>query len=84
MLEAFGARVEAAEDAQTALEATRRLRASGLNGGTPVIAVTGAVSVQDRLACHGASMTGMIEKPVAPADPHAALFGAAEDQPAGS
>lgn len=102
MLEAFGARVETAEDAEAALEAararvfdailmdvrmpgvdgleaTRRLRASGLNRDTPVIAVTGAVSAPDMQACRGAGMTGMIEKPVAPGDLYAALFGDADD-----
>ncbi|OYW27890.1 MAG: hybrid sensor histidine kinase/response regulator [Caulobacter sp. 12-67-6] len=102
MLEAFGARVETAEDAESALEAvharvfdailmdvrmpgvdgleaTRRLRASGLNRDTPVIAVTGAASVQDIEACRAAGMTGLVEKPVAPSDLYAALFSQVED-----
>ena len=102
MLEAFGARVETAEDADSAfeaaqarvfdailmdvrmpgvdgLEATRRLRASGLNRDTPVIAVSGAVSAQDVEACRSAGMTGVIGKPVAPRELYAALFGDAED-----
>lgn len=102
MLEAFGARVETAEDAESALEAvharvfdailmdvrmpgvdgleaTRRLRAAGLNRTTPVIAVTGAASVQDIEACRAAGMTGLVEKPVAPSDLYAALFSQVED-----
>ncbi|WP_419317213.1 ATP-binding protein [Caulobacter sp. ErkDOM-E] len=101
MLEAFGAQVETADDAEAALEAanvrvfdailmdvrmpgvdgleaTRRLRASGLNRQTPVIAVSGAVSAQDIEACRSAGMKGMIEKPVVPSDLYAALFGVAE------
>jgi signal transduction histidine kinase/CheY-like chemotaxis protein len=102
MLEAFGARVETAEDAETALdaanmrvfdailmdvrmpgvdglEATRRLRAAGLNRATPVIAVTGAVSDEDVEACRAAGMTGWVEKPVGATQLYAALFGSAED-----
>ena len=102
MLEAFGARVETAEDGETALdaaharvfdailmdvrmpgvdglEATRRLRASGLNRDTPVIAVTGAASAQDIEACRAAGMTGLVEKPVGPSDLYAALFSDSDD-----
>jgi len=60
------------------LEATRRLRASGLNRQTPVIAVSGAVSAHDIEACRSAGMTGMIEKPVVPSDRYVAQFGEAE------
>ncbi len=100
ILEAFGAQVETAEDAETALEAaharvfdailmdvrmpgvdgleaTRRLRASGLNQATPVIAVTGAVTPEDIAACKAAGMTGWVEKPVNATALYAALFGAA-------
>lgn len=103
MLEAFGARVEVAEDAETALEAaqrrtfdailmdvrmpgvdgleaTRRLRAAGLNRETPVIAVTGLVSAEDIAACRAAGLTGWVEKPVTPQALYAALFG--DDQAA--
>ncbi|MBU4432927.1 MAG: response regulator [Alphaproteobacteria bacterium] len=102
MLEAFGARVEDAEDAEAALkaanhkvfdailmdvrmpgmdgvEATRRLRAAGLNRTTPVIAVTGAVSPADLAACREAGMTGWVEKPVGAAQLYAACFGSVED-----
>ncbi|MFC4441829.1 ATP-binding protein [Caulobacter henricii] len=98
MLEAFGARVETADDAEAALkaaeargfdailmdlrmpgvdglEATRRLRASSLNGQTPVIAVSGAVLPEDREACERAGMNGLIRKPVVPEELYAALFG---------
>lgn len=98
MLEAFGARVETADDAEAALkaaevrafdailmdvrmpgvdglEATRRLRASSLNCQTPVIAVSGAVLEEDRAACEGAGMNGLIRKPVVPEELYAALFG---------
>ena len=101
MLEAFGARVETAEDAEIALaacnsrvfdtilmdvrmpgvdglEATRRLRAEGLNRLTPVIAVTGAVAPQDLEACTAAGMTGYVEKPVSATELYAALFGGAK------
>ena len=101
MLEAFGARVEVAEDAETALEAaqrltfdailmdvrmpgvdgleaTRRLRAAGLNRETPVIAVTGLVSAEDIAACRAAGLTGWVEKPVTPQALYAALFGPTE------
>jgi signal transduction histidine kinase len=100
MLEAFGARVETAEDAEIALaacnsrvfdailmdvrmpgvdglEATRRLRADGLNRDTPVIAVTGAVGPGDLDACKAAGMTGCVEKPVNATELYAALFGGA-------
>jgi signal transduction histidine kinase len=100
ILEAFGARVETAEDAEVALtacntrvydailmdvrmpgvdglEATRRLRAEGLNRGTPVIAVTGAVGTDDREACLAAGMNDCVEKPVSATDLYKALFGAA-------
>ncbi len=102
MLEAFGARVETAEDAETAiaachvqvfdailmdvrmpgvdgLEATRRLRAEGLNQQAPIIAVTGAVGADDRDACRAAGMTGCVEKPVSATELYAALFGEAKD-----
>ena len=98
MLEAFGARVETAEDAEIALaacnsrvfdailmdvrmpgvdglEATRRLRAEGLNRETPVIAVTGAVGAGDLEARGAAGMTGCVEKPVSATQLYAALFG---------
>ena len=98
ILEAFGARVETADDALTALvaaerqsfdailmdvrmpgmdglEATRRLRETGANRQTPIIAVTGAVSPDEIAACREAGMTGWVEKPVNPRDLHAALYG---------
>lgn len=98
ILEAFGAVVEVAEDALSALavcetqrfdaivmdvrmpgmdglEATRRLRAAGLNRQTPVVAVTGAVSAEEIAACNEAGMTACVAKPVSARELYAALFG---------
>lgn len=55
------------------LDATRRLRASGLNIATPVIAVTAGVSEAERLACQAAGMNGCVEKPFSVEALHAAL-----------
>ncbi|HWU12471.1 MAG TPA: response regulator, partial [Caulobacter sp.] len=45
------------------LEATRRLRLTGPNSTTPVIAVTAGVSDAEREACRAAGMDDWIEKP---------------------
>ncbi|PHY21372.1 response regulator [Caulobacter sp. BP25] len=104
MLEAFGAEVETAEDALSALaaaeeltfdailmdvrmpgmdglEASRRLRESGANRETPIIAVTGAASPVEIAACREAGMTGWVEKPVMPRDLYVALFGDGGETP---
>lgn len=61
------------------LEATRRLRASGLNRQAPVIVFSGAVLALEMEVCRSAAMKGMIEKPVVASDLDVALFGEADD-----
>jgi signal transduction histidine kinase/CheY-like chemotaxis protein len=55
------------------LDTTLRLRASGLNRDTPVIAVTAGVSQEERAACQAAGMDECVEKPFSAEALHTAL-----------
>ena len=55
------------------LEATRRLRAGGINAGTPIIALTANAFSEDRMRCAEAGMNDFVPKPIDPEQLYACI-----------
>jgi len=56
------------------LEATRRLRAGGINSGTPIIALTANAFTEDRMRCAEAGMNDFVSKPIDPEQLYACIY----------
>ena len=55
------------------LEATRHLRAGGINAGTPIIALTANAFSEDRMRCAEAGMNDFVPKPIDPEQLYACI-----------